>query len=403
MRAMAHNLKNRYATAVDMMADMDELRKDPAAIFPALPVKPAVVQDKPKVIPMPETATVAPTEKKPAKGTRTREEAELGKGRVATIAIVSCCVVIMVAAVILLMILASGGLFQAEEATYEVPKLVDMHFDKLPKYPGIQVNKQGSAYSDEYPEGCIISQLPEAGTMVEEGRTVFVIVSLGPKPADVTMPDVAGEKYEDALALLVSLNLGLKVEPKEAYSDTVPAGVVIEASIEKGTVLHKGQKIILTISLGKEIQKATMPNLVRGEGITKESAERMLERRGFTQITWVPVESFLPAGVVVSQSVEADTLIDITTAIIIEYSNGVRPVVTVTYTFDLSDVFEKMGIAADESFLITIMQGSTAVAQDVVLQPGTTSYTLSLTGRDSLEYTIYVNWNYFKTVTVDFV
>jgi beta-lactam-binding protein with PASTA domain len=146
-----------------------------------------------------------------------------------------------------------------------------------------------------------------------------------------------------------------------------------------------------------------MPNLVRGEGITKENAERMLERRGFTEITWVPVESFLPAGVVVSQSVEADTLIDITTPIIIEYSNGVRPIITVTYTFDLSDVFEEMGISSEESFLITIMQGSTVVVENVVIQPGTTSYTLSLTGRNYLEYTIYVNWNYFKTVTVDFV
>jgi hypothetical protein len=106
---------------------------------------------------------------------------------------------------------------------------------------------------------------------------------------------------------------------------------------------------------------------------------------------------------VLSQSVEADTLVDITTSIIIEYSNGVRPVVTIPYTFDLSDVYEKMGIEPGENFLITIMQGDKTVVQDVVIEYGSTTYTAPLTGRDSLVFKIYVNWNHYKDVTVEFV
>ena len=407
LRAMAHDLKDRYASAVDMMADMDELRQNPEKIFPPLPVKPAAGTEKPKPQPKPESApvTTPPVSAKPAQPKRTREaeEAALSRGRVTTIAIVSCCAAIMVAAIIFLILLASGGLFNNEKVTYEVPSLLNMHFDKVPNYDGLQIVRQNEAYSDTVPEGCIISQMPEAGTMVEEGRTVFVIVSLGPKPPDVTMPNVAGKSYADAMAMLKSLNMNLKVERKDEYSDEVEADVVMSSSVAEGEVLHKGQKIVLTVSLGKEILKANMPNLLRSEGISKENAEKMLELRGFIDITWVPVESFLPEGTVVSQSVEANALIDITTPIVIEYSSGVRPVVTITYTFDLTDAYEQMNIQPGESFLITIMQGNKTIAQDVVIQYGTTSYTISLTGRDSLVFSVYVNWNHFRDVTVEFV
>ena len=36
------------------------------------------------------------------------------------------------------------------------------------------------------------------------------------------------------------------------------------------------------------------------------------------------------------------------------------------------------------------------------MEPGQTTYTVTLTGREPTEYTIYVNWNYYGTVTVNF-
>lgn len=407
LRAMAHDLKDRYASALEMIADMDELRKNPEKIFPALPVRTPVKTEKPKPEPRVGTDTVVvpiPDPKMlPPKPAPKREETDKRRGRITTIAIISCCAAILVAAIILLVLLANGSLFQNESASYQVPYLVNMYFDRVPEYKGLQVVRQDSAYSDSVPEGCIVSQMPDAGTMVEEGRTIYVIVSLGPKPPDVLMPDVAGKSYAEAMAILKGLNLELQIEVKEEYSDTVEKNAVVSTSILEGAVLHRGQRVELIVSLGREILKAEMPNLLRSDGITKENAEKMLNLRGFSNVTWVPVESFLPAGIVVSQSVEADTLIDITTSIIIEYSNGVRPVVTIPYTFDLSDVYEKMGIEPGENFLITIMQGDKTVVQDVVIEYGSTTYTAPLTGRDSLVFKIYVNWNHYKDVTVEFV
>ena len=140
---------------------------------------------------------------------------------------------------------------------------------------------------------------------------------------------------------------------------------------------------------------ATMPDLVRNGTITKESAERMLNLRELTNVTWVAVDSLLPAGIVVSQSVLPDTRIDVTTNIVVEYSNGIPPIMTISHTFQLP-------INEEESYLITIMQGDTVIVQDVVIHPGETSYTVTLTGRGEADYIIYINWEYFATVTVKF-
>ncbi len=392
LRAMANDLKDRYASALDMIADMDELRKDPAKEFPVVTPK-AAQQEKPKPRPAEEEQVDQPAPRKVRKP-RDEIEAELGRGRVTTIAVVSCCVVAMVAVAIFLVLLANGGLFANETVTYEVPDLINKQFDTLPKYEGIQIKKQDAFYSDEYPAGTIMDQLPVAGTTVEAGRTVFVIVSLGPKPADVRMPDVLDKTKAEALAMLMGLNMELDVETEEAYHDTVEAGLVISASVEADTVLYKGQKVVLTISKGKEPHFEYMPNLLKSD-MDKVKAERIMSLNGFVNVEWVEVDSVLPAGRIVSQSVEAKTYIDVNTHIVIAYSSGIPPMVTIEYTFTDLPLME-------ESYTLTIMCGEEMIVQSVTIEPGQTTYTVSLTGREPAEYTIYVNWNYYTTVTVTF-
>jgi beta-lactam-binding protein with PASTA domain len=296
--------------------------------------------------------------------------------------------------VIFLVMLANGGLFNPETITYQVPELIGKNFESLQPIEGITVIKQGESYSDQYPAGTILDQLPVAGTQVEPGRTVFVTVSLGPKPPDVTMPAVAGKTETEAKEILDALQMDLNIEVKEIYHDTVPEGMVIGADVEVGAVLRKGQKVTLTVSKGVEAEFEVMPNLMR-DGIDKIRAESMLAVRGFSNVTWVPVESLLPEGAIVSQSVEPNSYIDITTPIVIEYSSGVRPMVTIEYTFT--------GLPAmEESYVITIMCGEQIIVQSATIEPGQTTYTVTLTGREPTEYTIYVNLSYYTTVTVNF-
>ena len=389
LRAMSNKLEKRYASAVDMIADMDELRQDPNLEFPEELAKPAVSEKGKKTAEEPKPEPVAKTPKP-----KDAMDAELGRGRAATIAVILCCVAAMVAVVIFLVMLAGGGLFEQQTVTFQVPMLVGKQFANLPPVEGLTIVKQSEMYSDAYPAGTIMDQLPKEGTQVETGRTVFVTVSLGPKPPDVIMPGVVGKTEADARQMLEDLGLRLNIVVKPVYHDTVPEGMVISADVDAEAVLHEGQKITLTISMGVEAKMEYMPNLLR-TGIDKVKAESMMAIREFSNVSWVPVESVLPEGAIVSQSVAAGEYIDVNTPIVIEYSNGVRPMVTIEYTFTGLPLME-------ESYTLTIMLGDQTIVQGVTMEPGQTTYTVTLTGREPTEYTIYVNWNYYATVTVNF-
>ena len=402
LKAMSPDLKNRYATAADMLADLDLLRKDPTAVLAAREKQPKIeLVETPKEeqpVKKMETKKPAPEKKPKVKRKKTYEEAALTRGRVTTISIVLCSVVAMVAIVLFLFLMASGNLLNQETQLVRVPDLVGKHFDALPKYETIQVVKQSEVYSDEFEAGKIIQQLPLANTEVEPGRTVFVTVSAGPRPDAVKIKELTGLYRSEAQSYLLNLKLDLQVEIREAYHDTVEEGYVIECNLTEGTVLHKGQKVILTVSLGREVIYAEMPDLLRGNGKDKTEAESILSMRGLNNILWVPVDSLLPEGTVMSQSVPAGERIDVTTLIVIEYSTGIPPVippVVLTHTFtDLP--------LREEAYRISILCGGEFIVVDRWIQPGETEFTLELSGNGSVQYDIYINDAFYKTVTVVF-
>ncbi|NCC78898.1 MAG: PASTA domain-containing protein [Clostridia bacterium] len=106
------------------------------------------------------------------------------------------------------------------------------------------------SYSSEVMKGNVISSDTAAGKEVEEGSTVIITVSLGKEPVQqVMVPDVTRHTRADAVSLLESA--GLTVSITEAYSDTVPVGVVITQN--PGEVLvNPGTTVNITISKGEE-------------------------------------------------------------------------------------------------------------------------------------------------------
>jgi serine/threonine-protein kinase len=66
---------------------------------------------------------------------------------------------------------------------------------------GLVFDEERQEFSDEVPAGFVISQAPEAGSEVQRGDTVWVVISRGPDL--VTFPDLAGATtYEDAAVVL---------------------------------------------------------------------------------------------------------------------------------------------------------------------------------------------------------
>ncbi|MEZ7155878.1 Stk1 family PASTA domain-containing Ser/Thr kinase [Streptomyces sp. MAD19A] len=106
-------------------------------------------------------------------------------------------------------------------------------------------------------KGNICEQDPEAGTNVEKGDTISLVVSTGaPK---VAVPSVIGDKLEDAKAELEGEKYEFVVEVEEEISGE-PAGTVIEQKPDLGDEVEKGTTVTLTVA--KEEEKSTVPDVL---------------------------------------------------------------------------------------------------------------------------------------------
>jgi eukaryotic-like serine/threonine-protein kinase len=99
--------------------------------------------------------------------------------------------------------------------------------------------------NSDKPQNTVIAQDPKPGDVVEEGSTVRINVSAGPKPIGV--PSVLGQAYESAAAQLQGA--GFAVARRDADSNQ-PGGTVIDQSPAGGETAAKGATITLTVSKG---------------------------------------------------------------------------------------------------------------------------------------------------------
>ena len=105
-------------------------------------------------------------------------------------------------------------------------------------------------YSDDYAEGTIISQSPEAGEKVNEGTSISYVVSKGPKPADqVKVPSLTGKTLGAAISALNARNLTYT----EVDIDSAEAsGIIVKVEPGEGTSVDVGTVVTLYVSNGSQ-------------------------------------------------------------------------------------------------------------------------------------------------------
>ncbi|KXG75989.1 Stk1 family PASTA domain-containing Ser/Thr kinase [Thermotalea metallivorans] len=135
----------------------------------------------------------------------------------------------------------------------EVPTLVNRMVNEI-DFILENAKLKGGIVKYEYstlPIGIVISQSPEAGKSVPENTEVNVVVSQGPETKLVLMPNLIGEKIEDAKKMLETLNLILgNVDYKS--DERVEKGRVISQSIPAGTEVEEKRVVDLVVSKGPE-------------------------------------------------------------------------------------------------------------------------------------------------------
>ena len=109
--------------------------------------------------------------------------------------------------------------------------------------------------SDVYGVDQVIRTEPSVGTPLEEGQTIYLWVSIGPKVVMAEMPDVMGMDKEIAARYLNGLGFG-NIRFRAVPSGEVP-GTVIYQSEEAGTEIDVATEILLEYA---QDPSETVPN-----------------------------------------------------------------------------------------------------------------------------------------------
>ena len=146
---------------------------------------------------------------------------------------------------------AAWAALQAGVPTHPVPEVVGQTIDAAKDEVrdeefGIALDEQ--QYSEDIPEGVIMSQRPAKGASLKEGRTIKVVTSKGPPPRAV--PDIAAKPKPEAQALLEQAGFQVTYDGG-VFSDTIPKDTVVEWKPRDG-VHAKGSIVTVTLSKGKE-------------------------------------------------------------------------------------------------------------------------------------------------------
>ena len=432
-KGMALDVKDRYASATEMLRDMEEFRKNPSIVFdyasqeqparPAMPVAQAPITTAERVVmqktgtrpaqepgrrqtPSPRKRSEPETKTRPTGPQRRRQEQErreAERSRVATIAIVVCSAVAVISICVFLAALFNGALLNQEKELVEVPSLVGSFFsdDMSAQYADFTFRFQPQEYSDQYQKGQIMRQEPVGGSRVVKGTEIVLTVSMGEEPQVKVMENLVGVTQEEARSFLE--NQGFLPLVRNETSSIYDAGVVIRTEPSAGTELTPGQTVKLWVSVGPEMILQKMPDVL---GMDLDIALRVLDQVGFKNIRTREVSSDKDPGTVVYQSVKKDEEIDITTEILLEYAaipevtsdpteeETQEELVSQFVTFDLP--------VREEPYDLTIYREGILVMEPSRIEPGVNSLTLELKGRGEQKYDLYIDDVLYASKIVEF-
>jgi len=317
MKAMAPDLEHRYQSADAMIADLEAFRKNPEVEmkFDLSDLRPEENDEPTRTIRTMPSHTVTIPVHQPERNYPRRERDEdeeprrAGSGKRGVL--VGAVTVAAVAVVIVLFKTILGSFAPAVVDQYQVPDLYNMTIEEAENNPRIEgvfeIQKVGSEFSTDVPEGHILRQDPKKGETRKGSQLVIQVwVSAGEETGEV--PDLENKSEQDARILLEKLNkeynLELTVEAPEElkqFSEEITEGYVIKTEPAQGEILKKGDTVKLILSKGPDIKPVTVLPFV---GMSIDSVLSQLESYKLTcdAADVEVVDSDKPGGTIVWQS-----------------------------------------------------------------------------------------------------
>lgn len=277
MRAMKKSRSERYDSALQMIADLDHLKKG------------ETIERNGNETDMFATRVIGSLEEESLAGKKDRRKS---KGKEKTGKKPSKGFVIAFVYIILIGVIVGGiwftydkivkdivgAILAPKKQPVEVINYIGMHIDKAiadleaKNLPYIEPMYE---YHDTIPKGIVIDQKPPAGISIMPGKDaitkVELIVSNGPEQVEIPT-DI---KFGDYVEVEIRLRDELKLKPRvvDEYSDEVAEGRVIRTDPEMGSVVPAGSEVVIYRSLGPELKDVVVPDVT---GFTMDEARHLL-------------------------------------------------------------------------------------------------------------------------------
>jgi serine/threonine-protein kinase len=133
----------------------------------------------------------------------------------------------------------------------QAPKLVGENFRKadiLVRQAGFSPGVVSRVSSESVERDLVIAQAPEAGSPLEKGGTVSMLVSAGKKAQPFVMPKLTGKKAEEAVKIIDRMGLQHRVSSRASAADTSPSRMVIHQKPEAGYPVAADVTVELVVS-----------------------------------------------------------------------------------------------------------------------------------------------------------
>ncbi len=312
-QAMQKDPAGRYQTADEFRADLRRYLggSEPVAAAAVMAAAPTTM------IPPPMTPTGSA---RPAQPTRTFDAPMEERSQTSYWVAVGGLIVILLLGLWLLLRLLSGG--DPIASTVQVPELAGTDapdaFVMLQDQLDLKVKTVEEA-SEDIPSGLVIRTEPSAGTAVEPGSFVTVVVSLGPEKFGV--PNLIGENVDVAIGRVESQGFSIGTIDY-VFTENKDENIVIAQTPSGGTTAQPDAPVDLVVSKGAS--SIAVPDVA---GKSADTAVLELTRAGFVNVE--TQEEFSPdvlTGFVIESKPVAGQTIPRDATVFVIVSKGPEPV-----------------------------------------------------------------------------
>lgn len=307
LKAMNSNIDERYQTASEMLADLEQYKAQSLAAH--------VLEDSEAVL----IDSEEPPRRRAQRSRRSKKIA-LSSGILAVLLFV-----------IIGFVFLNGYFLKdlfSDPVKVKVDNFVGRYYEDVindKDYKKIYDFKVTFKVDLEHEYGIILSQDPESGrskTVSDKGSKIVVELVCAAETVDdqkrlLKVPNIVNHEREEAISMVQDAGFTYTLE--QAPSDSITKGYVISTDPVAGAAADEGSEIKIIISTGPETVMTKVPQL---KGLSKESAIAKIESSNLSIGNISTAESDLVAGTVIDQNIAAGTEIEEHTKISITVSSG---------------------------------------------------------------------------------